>query len=198
MEEVLMKIRSVVTKALADAQAEDIPIHNNPRMLHRERSKRFVEKLSLWLLDLCDKSSAVASLSKHSDNYQENRDKFSVNELLFDIVIVEYDTVNSEGSNKELTFVRRGIWAVESELANNKREALFDFNKLVLSAAENKLFVGPRVHDEPDYLRVLGKAAQHCKGTVYIALIPHPREWPKRGSDDVVAWKFKSGWEPLN
>ena len=112
--------------------------------------------------------------------------------VLLDVAVVEYGTVDSGISGKELIFVRNGVWAVESELARDKRQALFDFNKLVLAATDNKLFVGPRVGDEEDYLRVLGEAAQHCTGRVYVALIPHPDEWPEKGSQDVLAWAWEA------
>jgi hypothetical protein len=190
-----LNIRTIVASALNDAQAIPDLGTSKKGLMHRERSKNFVECLSERLLEQCDGDGDIASLSKHHDS---NRNRFGMNELLFDVAVIEYKTVDSGASGKDLSIVTRGIWAVESELAKDKREALFDFNKLVLAASDKKLFVGPRVKDEQDYLRVLGAAAQHCIGEIFVALIPHPEEWPDKGPESVVAWEWKSGeWCPV-
>lgn len=66
---------------------------------------------------------------------------------------------------------------VESEFARNSRQALIDFNKLVLGSAHNKLFIGPQVSEVEPFVNVLKPAARACTGNVYIALIPHPAKW---------------------
>lgn len=184
-----MNIREIVSSAVSDSQAMHLPKFDKKAQLHRERSKTFVECLSKCLLETCSSPARVAALSKHHD---DERSRFGMNELLFDIALVEYSTVDSGVSAKELSYVTKGIWIVESELARDKREALYDFNKLVLGDSQNKLFVGPRVSDEVDYLRVLGKAAQNCRGTVYVALIPHPDEWPVDTASSVSVWVWGS------
>ncbi len=190
-----MNIRNIVASALTDAQSADFAPSKDKGELHRERSKQFVESLSSRLLEQCAGNGAVAALSKHHDDH---RHRFGVNELLFDVAVVEYDTVNSGASGKELAVITKGLWAVESEMAKDKREAMYDFNKLVLAESENKLFVGPRVADEADYLRVLGACARHCNGRVYVALIPHPEKWLESGAADVVAWEWEAGeWVAL-
>jgi len=81
----------------------------------------------------------------------------------------------------------------------NKREALYDFNKLVLGASENLLFVGPLVRDEKNYLRVLGEAAQHCQSPVHLVLIPHPRKWGVAKAEEVKAWSWgQTDWVPAS
>jgi len=68
---------------------------------------------------------------------------FGVNELLFDVLVCEYASTRAAKSNKDLLFVSKGLWAIESELARDSRQALRDFQKLALADCENKLFVGP-------------------------------------------------------
>jgi len=190
-----LNIRTIVAAAVSGAQAMPDLDQTTKGLLHRERSKNFVECLSERLLEQYGSGGNIASLSKHHDY---DRDRFGMNELLFDVAVVGDKTVDSGASGKNLSIVTKGIWAVESELAKDKREALYDFNKLVLGASDRKLFVGPRVKDEQDYLRVLGEAARHCSGEIFVALIPHPEEWPDRGSESVVAWEWKSGeWCPV-
>ena len=135
-------------------------------------------------------------MTKHDGQY---RHLFGMNELLFDVALVSYDIVDSGNSGKDLAFVTRGLWIVESEMAKDKRQALFDFNKLILGQADNKLFVGPNVHDDADYLRVLGRAASNCSGSLYVALIPHPDQWPVSTEDPVGVWAWREHtWEPMS
>jgi hypothetical protein len=189
-----MDIKPLILEALASAQNKE-DVSGSTGEVHRDRSKNFIECLAAQLQQAHAKHGNVASMSRHNEGHRE---RFGMNELLFDISVFQYDTVGSGSSDKELSFVTKGLWIVESEMAKNKREALYDFNKLVLGKAEKKLFVGPRVHDEDDYLRVLGKAAGNCDGEVYVALIPHPDKWPVAPADSVKMWVWRSGsWEPV-
>lgn len=158
-----------------------------PGSIHRNRSKNFVESLACELEKWCKGNGSVASLSKHN---QDNRDQFGMNELLFDVTVCQYSTVISSTSGKELYFVTKGLWLVESEMARDKRQALFDFNKLVLGNSENKLFVGPHVDNEDDYLRVLSAPAEHCSGETFVALIPHPDVWLEEVDHCINVWRW--------
>lgn len=185
---------SVLRIALQEAQGMEVE-DGEKGSVHQLRSRNFVACLAKGLKQAFVGRDNVVSMSKHDT---EHRARFGLNELLFDVAVFEYDSVMSGKSRKELFFVRKGLWIVESEFAKNKREALFDFNKLVLGCAENKLFIGPRTTDESDYLRVLGEAAKHCTGSLYLALIPHPSEWPADVDATVNVWKWKAEkWEHL-
>ena len=189
-----MGIMQLIWKSLASAQ-NMTDLEGTTGEVHRERSKNFVECLAEQLGQLHGKLEHVASMSKHRKG---NRERFGMNELLFDVSVFQYDSVRSEHSGKDLSYVTKGLWIVESEMAKNKREALYDFNKLVLGRAENKLFVGPRVRDEKDYLRVLGKAATNCDGRLFVALIPHPSTWPVENEEGVRVWEWRSErWCPI-
>jgi hypothetical protein len=94
-----------------------------------------------------DPDIAVMSMNLFSDDgdsIEKVRAQFGMQELLFDVVVFEKGEVVATGGEL-LCFVRKGLWIVESELARNSRQALYDFNKLVLGNATNKLFVGPQV-----------------------------------------------------
>lgn len=132
-------------------------------------------------------------LAKHSNYY---RREFGLNELLFDILVCETDRVTSSNRKKVLTYVTKSIWQIESEFSRNSREAMYDFNKLVLGASENKLFIGPQVSNERAFLQPLEKPARYCASNTYVALVPHPSEW-KRVNPDVHCWVFRNGWQPL-
>ena len=190
-----MNVKTVVMGALEAAQGRDDAIVDRGAR-HRARSARFVERLAAGLLEEhADCGQAVASMTKHDEQY---RHLFGMNELLFDVALVSYDVVDSGSSGKDLAFVTKGLWIVESEMAKDKRQALFDFNKLILGQADNKLFVGPHVHDEAGYLRVLAHAAGNCSGSLYVAFIPHPDEWPVIAADSVGVWAWReSTWESM-
>ena len=127
-----------------------------------------------------------------------NRAEFGLNELLYDICVCQTATCSSARQGKELRFVTKALWQVESEFARDSSEAVKDFNKLVIGAAENKLFIGPRLGaaTEAAYLETLLPAARCCAGNVYVALVPHPGEWGASHSD-VALWRLNAGnWQP--
>lgn len=150
--------------------------------LHRQRSQRFVACLAKALRSAY-KDPDIEVMSMHlfedgSDSVRQMRTQFGMQELLFDIVVFQKgETIASGG--EILSFVSKGLWIVESELAKDSRQALYDFNKLVLGHATNKLFVGPQVapSERGGYLNALKAAAIGCEGDLYVALIPHPDTW---------------------
>lgn len=149
----------------------------NQREVNQNRSVAFVKALASQLNDIYRNDPTVSVLHRHDG---ENRERFGLSELLFDILVCQTVKTKSAARRKELTFVKRGLWAVESELAKNSREAIFDFNKLILSSCESKLFVGPITSNVAAFLKPLETAAEHCKGSTYIALVTHPADWGKK------------------
>ncbi|MBK8015241.1 MAG: hypothetical protein IPK20_00140 [Betaproteobacteria bacterium] len=104
---------------------------------------------------------------------------FGMQELLYDISILQFDNVTSI-RGQDLVYLKRGLWIIESEMARDSRQALYDFNKLVLGNAQNVLFIGPQLNDSErhnGYLRVLKAPARNCASAPYLALIPHPDSW---------------------
>jgi hypothetical protein len=184
-------IKNLVKNALLDANTE-VKSAKNKQELHRNRSKYFVEFLGEQLrLGLSDKGPLVRVLTKHNS---DNRTDFGLNELLFDVMVCEIATVKSARGTKPLIYISKGLWAVESEMAKNSREAIYDFNKLCLSSCENQLFVGPLTSDNNAFLEPLRKVAQACQGNVYVALIPHPSEWDSKSfSPDSVVVEWLNG-----
>src|SRR4051812_25010027 len=67
--------------------------------------------------------------------------EFGMSELLFDVLAVECGTLDTSHADGSLLFVKKGMWAIESEFIADARRMLYDFNKLVLADCESKLFV---------------------------------------------------------
>ncbi|HSH80688.1 MAG TPA: hypothetical protein VLA19_19345 [Herpetosiphonaceae bacterium] len=82
--------------------------------------------------------------------------------------------------------------------SRDSRQALFDFNKLVVGAAASKLFIGPQGRDSHAILETLLPAAAACTGTVYVAFAPYPSDWEKSSPLHVDTWLLRNGrWDPL-
>jgi hypothetical protein len=183
-------VQSAFNRAVQASEDASLP----PRLRHRERSKRFVEALADHLRSHYRHRANVAVLSKH---YAANRPRFGLNELLYDVLVCETDEIASAENDGRLTFVTRGLWAIESEFARNSREAVFDFNKLVLASADAKLFVGPLTADPEAFLRPLAGPGAYCSGKLFVALAPHPRVWDPKGPAAVSMWEWRSHtWQP--
>ena len=106
------------------------------------------------------------------------------------------NTVESAKHKKALYYIKEVLWQVESEFAKNSREALVDFNKLVLGSAKNKLFIGPHVSDQESFIEVLRPAAKQCSGSVFLGMISHPAEWDSEDSSKIDFWKLSDGkWQ---
>lgn len=158
--------------------------------VHRNRSRNFVECLATEFRRRYPDRDDVAVFSKH---FVGNRQRHGLNELMFDVAVCETRRVPSASGRAELTFVSSLLVAIESELAANSREALYDFSKLVMGRALTSLFIGPCSTEEERYLAALGPAADCCAGTVLVALIPRPASWSDAGGVDVRLWRRMAG-----
>ena len=183
-----INVAELVTEAMAQAKSQ-VDIEGASGAVHRERSRRFVEALGAGLRMRLARPE-VRVLTKH---YDVHRQELGLNELLFDVLACEIDKVSSARAGVKVSFITKGLWAIESEFARDPREALYDFNKLVLADCESKLFVGSHTADDPGYLRVLASAAAHCRGEVYVALLPHPDGWREPGSKAVTSYRWVAG-----
>lgn len=155
--------------------------------INRNRSRNFIATLARMLRD----HTRNPDIWVFSRDCATHRFEFGLNELLYDILVCEVGSTTSPRHSKALTFVRRALWQIESEFAADAREAIFDFNKLVLGAAPNKLFIGPKTDNDEAFLESLFPAARSCCGAVYAALVPRPADWPKQPLE-VTFWRANS------
>jgi hypothetical protein len=174
-----MDIKVLLLTALTEAA------HNAPK-LHRKRSSKFVERIASLFREDCKGQSSVFVLSRDSGAHRKD---LGVNELLYDILICHTDLVISSDKHKKLAFITNAIWQIESEFARDSRQAIYDFNKLVVGNAANKLFIGPIVNDDAAFIRTLRAPARHCNGSVFVALVTHPGDWEKKDLE-VRLWKL--------
>jgi len=193
------KLYSAIQEAITlGYQKPDNNNNNDLGVIHRQMSKEFVEALAKELRHFYSDSESIRVLSKHYEN-KEQRLELGMNELLFDILVCECDSVLSSSGHHQLTYVKKAIWQIESELARNSREALYDFNKLVLGSSENQLFIGSITDDPTAYIQTLLPAARHCNANLYLALVPHPDSWNLEKKSNPMFWKFNGeGWDELN
>ena len=137
-----------------------------------------------------DMASTTPSVFSKSDS--SSRKDFGLNELLHDIVVCRVEEAESPAGSKKLLFIKEVLWQVESEFAHSAGNVLQDFNKLVLGAGKNKLFIASQVKKgtENAFLGILRPAAGYCSGDVYVSMIPHPSNWMEP-DNDVHLWIFK-------
>jgi len=186
-----MELRKIVRQAFEKAVEKD-NFGKTPQEINQQRSSDFVTCLATILREEFEDHPNTFVLSK---DHAKHRTEFGMNELMFDTLVCETTEVLSANGNTKLTCVSRGLLAVESEMAKDSREALYDFNKLVLSSCKSKLFIGPLVPDIPAFLTPLSAAAKHCPGKVYLALIPRPANWKDATGDMVKFWEWDgSDW----
>lgn len=164
-------------------------IDGSPRVVHRERSRQFVEALGVFA-----RGQIVNTTERVLTKYHSNhREEFGLNELLYDVLWCDTATTPDTDANVPLRFITRGKWAVESEFARDSRQAIYDFNKLVLANTEAKLFIGPITSDCEAFLVPLASVAENVTGAMYVALVSHPSEWGSQQEHDPLVFRWSSG-----
>ena len=177
-----MLTAELLERALADAGKCVSSDGKSPQALHAARSRAWVKCLGEQLRALCSEPD-VRVFCKSDDC---NREEFGLNELLYDVCVCRTETCSSARGTKTLRYVTKALWLVESEFARNSYEAVKDFNKLVIGAAENKLFVGPRLgeREEAQYLEALlpvARCSAEHGANVWLAMVAHPDAWGEAG-----------------
>lgn len=109
--------------------------------VQRRIPSKWIEALTSQFYNLYTNEDDIRVFSKHND---KNRKAFRLNELLHDVCVCKAGKVQSVVQGKELEYIKKPLWQVESEFARDSRAVLIDFNKLVLGSARNKLLVTSR------------------------------------------------------
>lgn len=167
-----MDLYGILSESLSRARVAPIDTTLG-KHVNAQRSESWVRELAEGLRAHFAAESDVRVLSKYDGR---NKAEFGLNELLYDVCVCRVASGPSATGAKQLCYVREGLWLVESEFAADSQQAVWDFNKLVLGAADNKLFVGP-AGTRRTYLDSLLPVAQACTGNVFVALVPHPSSW---------------------
>jgi hypothetical protein len=170
----LQELYNFIQSAINIASAtEDVDAQLS--VVHSTRSSNFVTALANCFEAHYKDERNIRVLSRKR---KSDRKEFSVNELLFDITVCKIEKTPARSIGYELTVITGALWEIESELEDGDyREALTDFNKLVLGNSENKLFIGSSRRDNQFLLKLLARSAAYCQGNVYTALVSHPRAW---------------------
>ena len=162
---------------------------------NRKRSCAWVECLAEELRKTFE--SVDRDVRVFSKEHRKNRADFGLNEMLYDLCVCETATCDSHTGRKQLRYITRVLWLIESEFAKNSVAAVKDFNKLVLGAAENKLFIAPCLGDrnrDATFRARLLPVAQRCVNAasshVYLAQVPHPDAWDQLPRGNIMLWKL--------
>ena len=94
-------------------------------------------------------------------------------EFLYDITVVEIGHSPVAFANTNVTFVKRAVWQVESEVAGDGTEIAKDLSKLRVGAADHKLLVARPTTNKPHLWRdFIGRIAKGMKGDFFLGLMP--------------------------
>ncbi len=169
---------------------------------NKERSRQWVNALAEEFEDRYDEKLHRVFWQRNWGN----REQFKLNELLFDLMVCSVSSVESlRSASKRLEFIDQCHWQVESEFErSDSRAVVIDMSKLVVGAAENKLFISAQRRNEQlelDLLRLCARIARRCSGNVYLAFVAHPAEWDDVDKNDdrkpkLYEW-LAGDWERL-
>jgi hypothetical protein len=111
-------------------------------------------------------------------------------EFLYDAIVVEVDETPAPfKKGRNIKFIKRAIWQIESEMANNGSEVAKDLSKLRVGSADNKLLLvrettqadGPR-----RWLDFIGQLVAGMEGNIFLGLMPtYSSKWP----DEAQQWR---------
>ena len=179
--------------AIVDSSAET---GKPARIIHRRRSEEWVDCLAREF------QGEFESSAKHRVFWKRNccnKESFYKNEFLFDVMVGKIETVKSlQHRPKDLDYVEKCEWAIESELdISNSRQVVVDLSKLVVAAADNKLFVASRHDKHEKFLKLCKVIASKCSGKFYLCLIPHPKDWKIPESPCLLELQRGNGWTQL-
>ena len=166
---------------------------------HANRSKQWIESLAAKLL--CHEQSHANRSDIRSFSRGEESSDVGLNEYLHDICIACVGSTLARNGKTDLPTIRKPLWQVESEFSSSIKEAVKDFNKLLLGNANNKLFIGPYLGKSPQAMKARSTYVEMLKEVLcdaeittaenwYLGLVPHPERWRKPEIKRVCVWSF--------
>lgn len=108
-----MDISSLLTQSLEEARSMPTT-HPTPRLLHRARSRHWLDRLAVNFRAQHPHDPDVRVLVQHDDAHQK---EFGRNEFLYDLLVCRVGTVPSARHRKDLVYIRDVLWQIESEFA---------------------------------------------------------------------------------
>lgn len=165
----------------------------SPASLARARERAFAKGLATAF----DERFAGEAFRVFSAYGRGNRADFGGEQLLFDIEVCRVAAAGSAGRKKESFYiVSEALWQVEIDLSQDWRRAVFAMNRLRCGAAGKKLVIAAAPGSEEDsFLKTLAEAGAGCDGALYLATIPHPRDW-EDDEEGLKIWQFAEGeWQ---
>jgi hypothetical protein len=190
-----MKLKTILENGFIQARREP-DFGRVPGEVHWNRSQCFVEKVGQLLKAVLPADGYAVFHGRCLDN----RTEFDRNEFLCDIAVYRTARLPDEMFLGNTPFICAMEWCIESEFEeSDQREMLKDFSKLLVVDAHDKLYIAP-MNEKREWFRTMlhHVAKSNRRGNIWLAQMPHPRDW--RTSDDSVAL-FGHGdidWEPTD
>ncbi|MCU8029606.1 MULTISPECIES: hypothetical protein [Shewanella] len=179
--------------SLRDAFQECISSnYSKPRLFHAARSKAWVKNIAASFRE----EYVQTEYRVFSADYSDNRSEFKLNELLFDISVVNVKSIPSASNKKQLIYVNKMEWAIESEFQrSDSRASIIDFSKLAMARSENKLLILSQSKSIKNWaLSILSGAVPEDGDNYFLAFVPHPESWDEDMKVELYS-HGKDGWE---
>ena len=189
-----MNIQAILRDSYQRTQ-KALVMGTSPASLARARERAFVKALATEIEDSFEgEEFRVFSLYGRG-----NRADFGGEQLLFDIEVCRVAGASSAQRKKESFYiVAEALWQVEFEMSQDWRRVVFAMNRLRCGSAENKLVIAAAPGSAQDsFLKTLEPGGAGCGGKMYLATIPHPRDWDD-DEDSLMICRFAEGeWQAV-
>ena len=168
----------------------------SPESLARARERAFAKTLATQL-ESAYEGEDVRVFSAYG---RGNRPDFGSEQLLFTIEVCRVAAASSAHRKQEsFCYIAEALWQIEIELSPDWRQVVFAMNRLCCGAAANKLVIAAQSADGNDiFLETLELGGAGCDGNLFLATIPHPRNWEDE-EETLKVWQIAdSKWQAVS
>ena len=180
-----MDIRRWMEDTYRYAQRE-LVMATSEKALYQLRERVWVKTLARQLESQLDDESIRVFYPRNYDH----RSDFGVSQFLYDVHACQVAEMDGGANKGTIHYIQQSLWQIESYLGKERRKAVQNFNKLVVGAGENKLYVGAQSATQSNLLDTILEPAKACSGDIFLVLIPPPAEWDDLDYE-INIWQLK-------
>jgi hypothetical protein len=173
------QLKAIVAGAVAAASTESAK---------RARSRAFTAGLGRGIKQSLD-SLGFSEVDHVAWRGNSNR-IFGATEILYDVGVWRVLPCEANLPHRRTKYIIPRL-VIESELAHDATEIMFDFSKLLSCTAEWKIFIGSKNPVKPlDSL--LAEAVVSCSGNLIVCAVPPLDHW-KAEDNSITVWRSRNG-----
>ena len=184
-----MNIVRVISESFNEA-VKALVMGTSTGSLARARERVFVKTLVTQLESAHD-DDAIRVFSPYS---RGNMADFGTEQLLHDICVCRIGSgETAERKPNDFLYIEKALWQIEVDFSREWRRALHAINRLNCGSAANKLLIVSQLDSGGEiFVNTLKAPGAVSDGVLYLALIPHPKDWDEIDSAPNV-WRMADG-----